>query len=133
MKRLKSLLKEYLQLRQGILNSNLVKEREKIRQRRPDKVLPGKELLIVNTDDVALDGIRLDDATRGGIDQNDVIGMAYRDELGAVYDRLWWELGAYDGGITLFKHGRGRKRLNQVKRVRELVEADNRLCWQVML
>ncbi len=129
MKRLKTLLKEYLQLKDEILNHPVVVERQKILNKKHllDEKTYGK--YIVNTDEVEKNGIRFDEKTKGVIDQNDEIGIAQRDDLGQIYDRLWWELGAYDGGITLFKHGRGRKRLNQVKRVRELLEADNRRFW----
>ena len=127
MKRLKRALREYLQVKEMVV----AREKEKKVQTQTKTRSAAKPDLIYHVQKNIIEregGYLFDKKTRGFINPED-IGTVQRDQLGQKYDALWEAIGYYDGGITLFKHGRGRKRMDQVKRVRELMEADNRKYW----
>lgn len=121
MKKIKTLLKRYLQLK-GEIEAFMGRVRNQGERKKGKAGMDAIELIYKDRGDIG------DHKLRVYFDNSD-IGTANREELGPIYDALMFALNTYDGGITLFKRGRARKRLNQVRRVRELLEADNRKYW----
>ena len=56
----------------------------------------------------------------------DKLNPVQREALGERYEKVMAMINEYTSGITIFKRGRARKRLDQVKLIREKLQEDNR-------